>query len=193
MTGYEEYRPLADRFHVPIVVTGFEPVDLLHGILQCVRQIEEGCAEVENAYPRAVRADGNPAARELLSSVFQECDSEWRGIGMLPLSGWELRPEFAAWNAEKNFADVFAGLPEGLEEAASGCRSGDVLQGKITSDCGPLWPARPCPGSAEIFRAYAPRTRTLTGNGKIRAGLAGCGNRARRRISSVGLPGASRA
>jgi len=131
VTGFSEYGPLAARFRVPMVVTGFEPVDLLYGVLQCVRQIEEGRAEVENAYPRAVRPEGNLPAREQLARVFQVCDREWRGIGMLPRSGWELRPEFAPWDAEKKYASIFSSLPESHGEAAAGCRSGEVLQGRI--------------------------------------------------------------
>ena len=145
VTGYAEYAPLAARFHVPMVVTGFEPVDLLCGILQCVRQIEEGRADVENAYPRAVKPEGNLPARKLLDRVFQVCDREWRGIGMIPLSGWELLPEFAQWDAEKKFSKIFADLPSGTGESTSGCRSGEVLQGLIKPPQCPAFGSRCTP------------------------------------------------
>jgi hydrogenase expression/formation protein HypD len=127
--GTGQYEPLASRFGVPIVVTGFEPLDLLDGIRRCVLQLEGGRAEVENAYPRAVRPEGNPAAREMLSRVFEVCDRRWRGIGTIPASGWRLTEEFAAFDAERRF-DV-----AGLEvDEPSACRAGEVLQGVIKPD-----------------------------------------------------------
>ena len=89
--GCSEYRPIVERYRVPIVITGFEPVDLLEGILWTVRQLESGRAEVENAYARAVRQEGNPASRRLIEDVFEVCDRKWRGIGTVPLSGYRLR------------------------------------------------------------------------------------------------------
>jgi hydrogenase expression/formation protein HypD len=127
--GTSQYDPLAERFHVPIVVTGFEPLDVLDGIRRAVLQLEQGRACVENAYPRAVRAEGNPAARAMLAEVFEICDRSWRGIGMIPRSGWRLTPEFAAFDAEARF-DV-GGL---TAEEPPDCRAGDVLQGLITPD-----------------------------------------------------------
>jgi hydrogenase expression/formation protein HypD len=127
--GTWQYEPLASRFGVPIVVTGFEPLDLLDGIRRCVLQLETGRAEVENAYPRAVRPEGNPAARAMLSRVFEVCDRQWRGIGTIPASGWRLTEEFAAFDAERRF-DV-----GGLEVHEPGaCRAGEVLQGLIKPD-----------------------------------------------------------
>jgi hydrogenase expression/formation protein HypD len=127
--GTEQYEPLAGRFGVPIVVTGFEPLDILDGIRRCVRQLEAGRAEVENAYPRAVQAQGNPVARATLDRVFEVCDRAWRGMGTIPRSGWRLTSEFAGFDAEARF-DV--GSLTADEPA--GCRAGEVLQGLITPD-----------------------------------------------------------
>ncbi|MEU4684297.1 hydrogenase formation protein HypD [Streptomyces xinghaiensis] len=97
--GCSAYEPIAARYRVPVVVTGFEPLDLLEGILMTVRQLEAGRAEVENQYARAVRRDGNIAARSIVEHVFQVTDRTWRGIGPLPESGLGLRPEFAGYDA----------------------------------------------------------------------------------------------
>jgi hydrogenase expression/formation protein HypD len=124
--GTDEYPPLAERFKVPIVVTGFEPLDLLEGIRRAVRQLETGRHEVENAYPRAVPAEGNPAAKAMLADVFEVTDRNWRGIGMIPRSGWRLSERYRDYDAELRF-DV-----GGIRTAESGlCRSGEVLQGLI--------------------------------------------------------------
>lgn len=122
--GYWEYPAVAEEYHVPIVVTGFEPLDILQGILKTVRQLEEGRAEVENAYGRAVTFDGNVPAQKVINQVFEICDRKWRGIGMIPDSGWRLRPEFATFDAETRF-DVEAIQPE---ESAL-CIAGLILQG----------------------------------------------------------------
>ncbi len=122
--GYWEYPPIAQRYHVPIVVTGFEPLDLVNGILMTVRQLEAGQAEVQNAYPRVVTYEGNRAAQAMIQRVFQTVDRQWRGIGMIPMSGWGLRPEFASFDAEKRF-DV--GDIQTRESPL--CIAGQVLQG----------------------------------------------------------------
>jgi hydrogenase expression/formation protein HypD len=101
--GYWEYPPLASRFGVPIVVTGFEPVDLLQGILAAVRLLEQGKAEVQNAYSRVVTREGNRAAQAVIRQVFMPCDRKWRGVGTIPLSGWCLRPEYSEFDAERRF------------------------------------------------------------------------------------------
>jgi hydrogenase expression/formation protein HypD len=124
--GTQEYPPLADKYGVPIVVTGFEPLDILEGIRRAVHQLERGEHRVENAYPRAVRDAGNPAAIALLAEVFVTTDRAWRGIGTIPDSGWSLAPDLRAYDAEHRF-DV-TGVR--TEESAD-CRSGDVLQGLI--------------------------------------------------------------
>ena len=124
--GWTEYEPLAARYRVPIVVTGFEPLDILEGIWMAVRQLEEGRAQVENQYVRAVRRDGAPAARQTVSQVFQLVDRRWRGIGMIPRSGLGLRPEFADFDAELRF-----GLGDLTVEEPAECRAGDVLRGQL--------------------------------------------------------------
>src|SRR5262249_6009823 len=91
--GTSEYEPISGRYRVPIVITGFEPIDMLEGIRATVRQLEAGRAEVENQYARAVRAEGNLQARKLLDEVFEVCDRKWRGIGLIPNSGYKLRHE----------------------------------------------------------------------------------------------------
>jgi hydrogenase expression/formation protein HypD len=129
--GEAEYRPIAARYRVPIVITGFEPLDLLDGILRTVRQLEEGRAEVENQYARAARSDGNPGARRLIEEVFEVCDRKWRGVGSIPKSGYKLRWELRDFDAERLF-DVGA-----IEtEEASSCISGQILKGlKKPRDC----------------------------------------------------------
>jgi hydrogenase expression/formation protein HypD len=122
--GWEEYEPLAARYGVPIVVTGFEPVDLLEGILMAVRQLENGRHEVENQYARAVVREGNPEARRMIARVFEPCDRAWRGIGVIPGSGYRLREEFAAFDAARIFD--LDGIVSHEPEA---CISGLVLQG----------------------------------------------------------------
>ena len=99
--GWTEYEPIADRYRVPIVVTGFEPLDLLEGILMAVRQLEDGRHEVENQYVRAVRRSGNTAAQDVMRRVFRVTDRAWRGIGTMPASGLELAEEFAEFDAER--------------------------------------------------------------------------------------------
>ncbi|MCL5268692.1 MAG: hydrogenase formation protein HypD [Bacteroidetes bacterium] len=122
--GYEDYFPIAEKYRSPIVVTGFEPVDILQGIYMAVRQLEEGRVDVENQYSRAVRREGNIPAKKLLSEVFEVIDRKWRGIGMIPQSGWGLRPEYAAHDAEKIF-DV-----GGIETQESPvCIAGRIMQG----------------------------------------------------------------
>jgi hydrogenase expression/formation protein HypD len=122
--GYWEYTPIARQYNVPIVVTGFEPVDILQGILLTVRQLEQGRAETENAYLRAVTYQGNQQAQAVIRQVFTVCDRKWRGIGTIPASGWCLRPEYADFDAEQLF-DVENIQPE----ESSVCIAGKILQG----------------------------------------------------------------
>ena len=122
--GTAEYPPLAEKYGIPIVVTGFEPLDILEGIRRTVLQLESGRHELENAYPRAVQAEGNPPAKAMLRDVFEVTDRAWRGIGMIPSSGWRLSDAYRDFDAEDRF-DV-AGIH--TEESAV-CRSGEVLQG----------------------------------------------------------------
>ncbi len=124
--GYWQYDPLSKEHQVPIVITGFEPLDILEGIRQTVQQLEEGRAEVENAYPRAARYGGNVPAQKMLQEVFQVTDRKWRGIGEIPQSGWELSEDYRAYDAaiKFNVTDIHT-------EESSVCRSGEVLQGLI--------------------------------------------------------------
>ena len=101
--GYHEYEPIAERYRVPIVVTGFEPLDLVQGVHMAVAALEEGRVGVENQYSRAVTREGNRPAQRLIQQVFEVCDRAWRGIGVIPRSGYRLRPEFASWDAERRF------------------------------------------------------------------------------------------
>ncbi len=124
--GFWEYEPLAEKYRIPIVVTGFEPVDLMHGILKCVRQLEAGTHTVENAYERSVSREGNQPAQAVIRQVFEITDRAWRGIGVIPMSGYRLRPELAAFDAELRFPEVQA-----IETRESPlCISGLVLQGR---------------------------------------------------------------
>lgn len=123
--GYTEYEPLARRFHIPIVVTGFEPVDILQGVYLCVKQLEEGRAEVENQYSRSVRREGNVKAQELLRQIFGVVPRKWRGIGEIPASGLGLHERYAAFDAEKRF-----GVAGYQVEEATECISGKILQGE---------------------------------------------------------------
>jgi hydrogenase expression/formation protein HypD len=129
--GWTEYEPIAERYHVPIVVTGFEPIDLLEGILMAIRQLESGRAVVENQYARAVTREGNRAAQENVFRVFDIGERTWRGIGTIPDSGYHLRPEFAKFDAETRFE---VGDIHTQEHPA--CIAGQILQGiKTPLDC----------------------------------------------------------
>lgn len=123
--GYEEYEPIARRYGTPIVVTGFEPVDILQGVLMCVRQLETGRAEVENQYSRSVRREGNPEAKALMREVFEVVDRPWRGMGIIPDSGLALRGPFQSLDAVQRFSPA-----AGAGDEAHGCIAGLVLQGK---------------------------------------------------------------
>jgi hydrogenase expression/formation protein HypD len=122
--GYWEYEPIAERYRVPIVVTGFEPLDLLQGIHMAVKALEAGRWGVENQYVRAVTRDGLKPAQALVAQVFEVCDRKWRGIGTIPASGLRLREEFHAFDAERRFA--VAGI---AAEESPLCIAGEVLQG----------------------------------------------------------------
>ncbi len=124
--GTGEYGPLVEKYNVPIVVTGFEPLDLLEGVRQSVELLESGRAELRNAYPRAVTAAGNTVAQQALSDVFVVTDRQWRGIGMIPKSGWTLSPRYAEFDAERKF-----GVGQLTVAESDLCHAGEVLQGLI--------------------------------------------------------------
>ncbi len=122
--GYWEYPPIAEKYGIPMAVTGFEPLDIVDGILSLVRLLEAGRVEVENAYTRAVTFEGNKPAQAAIKRTFMECDRKWRGIGTIPMSGWRLRPELAEFDAETRFdvGDIHA-------EESPLCIAGEILQG----------------------------------------------------------------
>ena len=129
--GYTEYEPIAGRYGVPIVVTGFEPLDILQGAYMALRQLEEGRAQVENQYARTVRRAGNATAVQLIREVFQVGPRRWRGVGELAASGLSLRPDYAALDAETRF-----GVAEQVVEEPGECISGLILQGRRKpTDC----------------------------------------------------------
>jgi len=129
--GTAEYEPIAHHYRVPVIISGFEPLDLLDGIFRAVRQLEDGRAEVEIAYARAVRPQGNEASRKLIDEVFEVCDRKWRGVGSIPKSGYKLRWEYRDYDAERRFE------VEDIETRESPiCISGQVLRGiKKPRDC----------------------------------------------------------
>jgi hydrogenase expression/formation protein HypD len=129
--GFKEYEAVTAAYGVPVVVTGFEPLDILHGILLCVKQLEAGRAEVENAYVRAVNAQGNMAAQTLIKKVFEVIPQQWRGLGTIPESGLGLRPAYSDFDAERRFD--LTGI---AGQESDRCISGTILQGlKMPNEC----------------------------------------------------------
>ncbi len=130
--GYWEYEKLVEKYKIPIVVTGFEPVDIALGILLCILQLERGVTKAENAYSRYVKYEGNKQAQKIINRVFEACDRQWRGIGKIPLSGYKLTAEFYQYDAEK----VFPRIQEIQTQEYSVCISGSILQGiKKPDEC----------------------------------------------------------
>lgn len=129
--GFKEYEPIASEFNVPIVVTGFEPLDILQGIYMCVSQLEEGRSEVENQYSRVVTRDGNLNAQKVMFEVFEPANTKWRGIGEIELSGFKLKENYKEYDAEIKFGFINYTVEESTE-----CISGIILQGiKKPMDC----------------------------------------------------------
>lgn len=155
--GIRPYEPLSEKYRIPQVVAGFEPLDLLMAVYMLGRQKLEGRAEVENEYSRVVRPEGNAKALELLDRTFEACDVEWRGFPVIPGSGLRLRPEFEKWDARKKFAEELAPLREKVFREPPGCRCGEVLRGIREPEkcplfgrkCRPESPVGPCMVSAE--------------------------------------------
>lgn len=166
--GTRQYEPLAARFGVPIIVTGFEPLDILDGIRRAVVQLEAGRAEVDNAYARAVRVEGNPTAQDMIEQVFEVVDRRWRGMGVLAASGWGLRDTYRAFDAEVRF-----GVSAIEVEEPSICQAGAVLKGTIKPDqceafgdsCTPRHPLGAPMVSAEGACAAYHRYRRSPANG----------------------------
>jgi len=156
VTGTEMFKPFSEIYHVPQVVSGFEPLDLLMSVYMLCKQIKEGRAEVENEYTRLVRPEGNPKAMKLIEDTFTPVDRHWRGFPVVPKSALALKPEFADHDATKIHEDILKLTPE-VDDEAKGCKCGDVLRGLIRSEecpmfskvCKPTNPMGPCMVSAE--------------------------------------------
>ncbi len=152
ITGAQLYRFICEEYRIPCVVSGFEPWDMLKTIAMLLAQVAEGRAEVEVEYSRSVSEQGNQAAQRLMDEVFEECDVSWRGIGTIPRSGLQLRPQYAAFDAAHRLGMRFSEA-----RVHPGCRCGDVLRGVLTppacqlfgTACTPLHPFGPCMVSAE--------------------------------------------
>lgn len=150
--GAEPYRFLAEKYGIPGVITGFEPVDVLQGIAMIMRQLHEGRAEIEIAYARGVMPEGNPVALAAIDEVFETCPATWRGLGEIPGSGYRIREEYAAFDALRRFEPTIEPTVE-----HKGCRCGDVLRGIMAPDecplfrtvCTPENPIGPCMVSSE--------------------------------------------
>lgn len=150
--GIEPYKFLAHDYHIPGVITGFEPVDVLQGIAQLLEQRTKGMAHIEIAYKRAVMREGNPAAREAIDRIFTVCDATWRGLGPIPNSGYTMRDEFTFYDATRRFV-----LDVEPTVEPPGCQCGDVLRGVISPNacplfgtaCTPINPIGPCMVSSE--------------------------------------------
>lgn len=129
--GYWEYLPIAQKYNTPIVITGFEPVDILHGLSRCIEMLEKNEYNVDNAYERAVTKAGNTAAQNIINQAFQPSDRAWRGIGVIPASGYELRPEYELFNAESRFS-----VQSIKTQESDVCIAGKILLGiKKPNDC----------------------------------------------------------
>lgn len=122
--GFEAYYPLADKYKIPIVITGFEPLDLVHGIYLAVCQLEKGIHKVENQYARVVKPEGNKAAKEVINKVFEVGNREWRGIGVIPNSGYQIREVYIKYDAETKFGISHIKVPENTD-----CIAGEILRG----------------------------------------------------------------
>jgi hydrogenase expression/formation protein HypD len=152
ITGVDAYRSVFETHKVPSVITGFEPIDILHAVLMLVRQNESGVPALENAYARAVRESGNPKAREVMHQVFTVGDAAWRGIGLIKNSGMELKPDFKGFDAGARFELNLTDVAE-----PKGCACGEILMGLKTpvacalykKVCTPLTPVGPCMVSSE--------------------------------------------
>jgi hydrogenase expression/formation protein HypD len=165
--GLAPYEKQLADFPIPIVIGGFEPLDILYAVALILRQIHDGAGFVENAFPRAVATEGNPAAQYLIETVFESADVDWRGIGTIPDSGYRLRPEFVRFDARTRFG--IAG--ETGEEEIPGCRCADVLTARATpgdcplfaTRCTPISPVGPCmvgsEGACSIWFRYGGRER----------------------------------
>ena len=163
--GIQEYYPLVEKYKIPIVITGFEPVDLLHGILMLVKQLEAGEYKLENQYSRVVEDEGNMSARNTINQVFTITDREWRGIAVIPDSGYELKEDYRLYDANKKF-DV----PDSVATGENECMAGEILRGKMKprqcphfgKKCTPLHPlGAPMVSSEGACAAYYHFSNTI--------------------------------
>jgi hydrogenase expression/formation protein HypD len=138
--GFSEYERIAERYRVPIVVTGFEPVDILQGLHMCIKQLEEGRTTVENQYSRSVRREGNAAAQAVIRDVFRVCHRRWRGLGEIPQSGLALQEKYSSFDAEERF-----GMAGPAKVESSECQSGLILQGALRPEECPAFGTRCTP------------------------------------------------
>jgi hydrogenase expression/formation protein HypD len=150
--GEKAYQPFAEKYHMPCVIAGFEPLDILGSIFMLASQVRDNRALVENSYGRVVSPEGNPRAREMIGAAFEPCDAQWRGLGEIPGSGLKLRPEFIRHDAAHRFGLRPVFVPE-----PKGCRCGEILTGRVTPQecplfntrCTPTSPVGPCMVSSE--------------------------------------------
>jgi hydrogenase expression/formation protein HypD len=177
VAGFDSYKEFVEKYRLPVVVTGFEPVDLLSGILECVRQLELGELAVTNCYGRSAAAAGNRRALAIMDEVYEICDRPWRGLGIVPRGGFQLRDKWSQFDAEKRFARRLAVIQESCE-----CRSGEVLTGRIKpTECqhfgnrctpdAPLGaPMVSAEGACAAYFRYAP----MNGSAEAASGLRAC-------------------
>ncbi|UJS17914.1 MAG: hydrogenase formation protein HypD [Candidatus Jettenia sp.] len=168
--GANAYKFLAEEYQAPCVVAGFEPLDAIHGLYMLIKQLKEDRVEIEIQYKRVVTWEGNTRAQRILEQVFEICDSNWRGIGKIPMSGLRLKNEFADFDAEKKFV-----IEAGIDEEPQGCACGDVLKGLLTPNqcplfgkiCTPESPVGPCmvsfEGTCAAYYTYGISQPILTG------------------------------
>jgi hydrogenase expression/formation protein HypD len=173
--GYGEYEPLAERFHVPIVVSGFEPLDILEGVRMTVLQLEEGRGEVENQYKRVLDREGNKAARDLIFRVFEICDRKWRGVGSIPMSGYRLRDELREHDAELRFEVTHIDTQE-----PAICISGEILRG--------ISKPHDCPAFGTLCTPRTPLGATMVSSEGACAAYYAYGRHLQRQPPPVALP-----
>jgi hydrogenase expression/formation protein HypD len=155
--GVKPYEFISNNYHIPQVITGFEPIDLLMGAWMLVRQLQQGKAEIENEYTRAVKPEGNRKAQQVMKQVFEPVDIKWRGFPMIPQSGLRLRNRYASYDARKKYEEELSELTQKEFAEPVGCLCGDVLRGLISSkecplfgrQCTPDNPVGPCMVSSE--------------------------------------------
>jgi hydrogenase expression/formation protein HypD len=136
VVGYDSYQPFVKQFGLPVVVTGFEPLDLLQGILACVRQLESGVARVENCYARGVSPSGNHQAQELIAEIYETCDRQWRGFGYVPAGGLRLQARWKSFDAEASFSFSDRQPTNAAQQCPNPCHSAEVLTGRLKPpDC----------------------------------------------------------